>query len=287
METVVIKNEFLKVEISTLGAEIKSIQTPSQEELMWCADPDVWAGTAPVLFPICGRLKDNKYTYNGKTYELEGHGFTRKSIFEIKTADETKAVFSLKSNEETKKCYPFDFEFEVGYKLDKNSVTVEYKTINLSDSEPLYFSCGSHEAYACPEGIEEYSVVFEKPVTLNPHPPCGKLVEKYTTSLAENISELHLKEEYFKIDALVFEHLGINKVTLVHNKSSKRITVEFPEHDYLLFWNKYKAPYICIEPWAGFPDTPESDGIFEKKKGINKVEPSQSKSFIHKITFEN
>lgn len=286
MENIIIKNEFLTAEISPKGAEIQSVKTPCGTEFIWNGNPDIWAKRTPVLFPICGRLKGGKYLYNGKEYEMTGHGFALRKEFDVKSVCENSAVFSLKADEETKECYPFDFEFEVCFTLNENSLKVDYKTTNLSKSEPMYFSCGSHEGFACPEGIEEYSIVFDKEVDLNPHPTCGEIIEAYTVELAKNVKELKLKDEFFKIDALVFEHLGINKLSLVHNNSSRKVTVEFPNHDYLLFWTKYKAPYLCIEPWAGFPDTPESDGIFENKKGINRLEADETKIFSHILTFE-
>ena len=270
-----------------MGAEIQSVKSPCGTEFIWNGNPDIWGKRTPILFPICGRLKDGTYTYNGKKYEMTGHGFALRKLFDIKSVSDSSAVFSLKADAETRECYPFEFEFEVSYTLIDNSLKIDYKAINLSDTEPMYFSCGSHEGYACPEGIEEYTLVFDKEVNLNPHPPCGTIVEAYTVPLANNVKELKLKDEFFKVDALVFEHLCVNKVSLVHNNSSKKIIVEFPGHDYLLFWTKYKAPYLCIEPWAGFPDTPESDGLFVNKKGINRVEGGMSKTFTHVVTFEN
>ena len=283
---VTLKNDFLQVHISSHGAEIHSVKTLDGTEFMWEGNTDIWGKHAPVLFPICGRLKDGKYTYQGNVYEMTGHGFVMDLDFDVKSVTENTAIFSVTSNEETKKCYPFDFEFNVGFELKGKTLEVNYKTINLSESEPMYFSCGSHEGFACPEGVEEYTVVFDKEVNLNPHPVCGGIVEEYTVPLAKNVKELPLKDDFFEIDALVFDNLGINKICLEHNNSTKKITVEFPEHNYLLLWTKYKAPYICIEPWAGFPDTPESDGVFENKEGINKLEPSESKIFTHIITFE-
>ena len=48
---------------------------------MWQADPAWWAGTAPVLFPVIGGLKDGAYTFEGKQYKLPSHGFARASQF--------------------------------------------------------------------------------------------------------------------------------------------------------------------------------------------------------------
>ena len=79
-----IKNDFMRVGIDKLGAEIVSIATLGEEiekEYIWQGDEKYWMGHAPVMFPICGRLYNGEYTYLGKTYTLPNHGFARKSEF--------------------------------------------------------------------------------------------------------------------------------------------------------------------------------------------------------------
>ena len=114
--TVLIKNSELRVEISSLGAELRSVKRQGVEYL-WQGDPAVWADRAPVLFPICGSLKEGKYEYQGREYFLAQHGFASKSHFKIEHLSEDRAVFLLKSTEETRKSYPFDFELRVCYTL--------------------------------------------------------------------------------------------------------------------------------------------------------------------------
>ena len=73
-----IENEYLSVSVEDIGAQLKSIyHKKSETEFLWQGDPKYWKGRAYNLFPIVGRLYDGKYTYNGKTYELERHGFAR------------------------------------------------------------------------------------------------------------------------------------------------------------------------------------------------------------------
>ena len=163
----VLSSECLKVTINSLGAEIISVNK-NGKELLWDGNPDYWTGHAPVLFPICGGLKDDKFTYAGKEYNLPKHGFAKKREFKLESAEAEKAVYLLCSDEESLKMYPFDFEFRIIYTLDKNKVKVEYNVKNLTDGE-MYYSIGSHEAYACPGGIDEYTIKFEKEEESNGH----------------------------------------------------------------------------------------------------------------------
>ena len=157
---ITLKNKRLTVGIAKLGAELKSMQRDGIEYI-WQALPEVWAGSAPLLFPICGGLKNDSYTYGGRTYRLEKHGFARHQLFAVEEATDTHAVFLHVSNAETRACYPFDYELRVIYDLSGDSLCVTYRVDNKTDGE-MYFSIGAHEAYYTPEGIEDYDVIFEK-----------------------------------------------------------------------------------------------------------------------------
>lgn len=160
MAIIEIKNEYLSVGINTFGSELTYIRSNNEEDFLWNGDEKVWKLRAPVLFPICGGLKDDRYIYNNKEYTLKKHGFARNSEFEGKPINSTKAEFILKSSAETKNSYPFDFVLKITFELIEKKLKVVYDTKNLSD-EKMYFSIGAHEGYSCPEGIEEYEIKFE------------------------------------------------------------------------------------------------------------------------------
>ncbi|MGN1081368.1 MAG: aldose 1-epimerase family protein, partial [Acutalibacteraceae bacterium] len=104
---VTLKNDKMTAEIAEKGAELKSVYY-NDFEYIWCADPSVWGSSSPVLFPICGALKNDRYDYNGKTYNMCKHGFVRKEIFEVESYSKSNAVFLYKSNKKTREMYPFD-----------------------------------------------------------------------------------------------------------------------------------------------------------------------------------
>ena len=99
---IVLNNGTLEVQIDKIGAEIRKV-TKDGKDRMWSGNPEHWAGVAPLLFPICSGLPNDKYTYNGETYEMPKHGFIRKLPFEVEaTADDT-ATFMFSANDETLK----------------------------------------------------------------------------------------------------------------------------------------------------------------------------------------
>lgn len=284
-ENVVLSNDFLTVEIAPFGAELQRVTSKNGTEFLWHGDKAFWGGRSPILFPICGGLKDDKYIYEGREYHLAKHGFAKKTLFAVAKQDETYVDLVFTSDAETKEVYPFDFVFHAIFELKDNRLCVDYLVENTSD-KIMYFSVGAHEGYACPEGYEEYSVLFDKEETLNSHIVNGNLLEYNTNCVLENGKVLPLKREYFEIDALVFTSFQSRTVTLAHNTSSKRITVSFPEFDNLLLWTHPDGKFLCIEPWCGIPDFVDSDYDFVNKPGILSVAPKGEKTLSHSILFE-
>ena len=142
-----IKNSFIKAQIKSFGAELNSLKKCDENfEYIWQANCKYWARHSPVLFPIVGRLKEDSYFYKNKKYSLSQHGIARDKEFEIVQNEADFIEFRLKSDEKSLEFYPFFFELDIGYKLDKNSLIVSYKVKNKSD-EKMYFSIGAHPAF--------------------------------------------------------------------------------------------------------------------------------------------
>ena len=262
----VLSNGILTATFSAVGAELIGLEKDGRN-VIWEGDPAVWGFHAPVLFPICGGLKDDRFLYRGKEYTLQKHGFVRRSEFAIESKSENGIVFLHRSNEETLKQYPFPYEFRVIYTLDGSSLRVGYSVKNPSDDE-LYFSVGAHEAYACPEGIEEYSVLFETPETLDATQLDGNLLAHTTVNYGRGVTELPLKYDYFAVDALVFREIRSRSVTLLHRASGRSIGLDFPGHDTFLLWTKPGAKYICLEPWCGCPNYVDGGEKLEERERI-------------------
>lgn len=278
-----LKNEFIKVEIDEKGAEMRKV-TVNGEERLWNGDPAFWTGTAPVLFPICGGLPDDKFTFKGKEYTLNKHGFAKVSVFEVEKITDTSAVFLLRSSKETLEKYPWDFELRITYTLRDTAIKIVYDVTNKS-GETMYMSIGSHEAYACPEGIEDYDVIFEKKETLNAYDLDGNLTASTVTPIIMDTDTLPLYYKYFAIDALVFKNLKSRFATLRNRKTGKSVSVSFPDCDYFLLWTKPNAGYICLEPWTGIQPAVGSGYDITEKEGISSVKAGDTKTVTHTLYF--
>lgn len=282
MSVIEIKNDRLSVGINTFGSELAYIKGCNGKDYLWGGDPRVWSLRAPVLFPICGGLKEGKYTYDGSEYRLPKHGFAEDSEFSGKRISDTCAEFTLTSNVDTLKVYPFEFCLKIVFELVENKLKVTNIVENKS-GKTMYFSIGAHEGYSCPEGIEEYKIIFDEPETLYSYILDGNLLEKNSVRIIENSRELPLKYEYFAVDALVFKNIDFNRATLVKKDGTKIVSVEFDKADYFLLWTKPGAKYICLEPWCGVQDIVGSPYELKKKEGIIELESQKSFTFTHTI----
>ena len=284
MSVIEIKNDMLTVGIDTIGSELMYINSSNGTEFLWNGDATVWSSRAPVLFPICGGLKDDIYIFDGREYSLEKHGFAKKMEFTGLKLSDTKAEFILESSEKSMKMFPFEFRLKIMFELFDNRLKISNIVENLSDKK-MFYSIGAHEGYSCPEGIEEYYIEFEQKQTLDSYILDGNLLENNSIRVLENDTVFPLKYEYFAVDALVFKNIKFNKVTLVHKNSKKKIAVEFDGARYFLLWTKPNANYICLEPWNGVQDIVGSNYELTAKEGIESLSAGESKEYIHIIDF--
>ena len=284
MREVTISNECITAVISSMGAEMKSAKFNGKEKL-WCGDPDVWARQTPILFPICGALRDGKFIYEGKEYDLRMHGFALISEFEVESVTDDSATFLLKSSEETKEWYPFDFEFRVTYTLVGSKIDITYSVKNMTDGD-MYFSIGGHEGYACPEGIEEYDIIFSEPETFNATLSDDSLLTNEYENVGVNTNVFPLKNEQIKdLKMVVFENLKSRSLELKNRNTGEGLKIEYDGFDYMVIWHVPDSPYICIEPWCGVNDSVDSNHDITSKKGIIKLSKGEESVKCHSIIF--
>ena len=279
---VTIKNEYITAKINELGAELKSLVF-GETEYIWEGRSEVWAGSCPLLFPICSGLKEDKYTFNGKEYTLQKHGYARFKTFEVESMTESSVVFLHKSDIDTKQSFPFDYELRVIYTLAEKTLKIDYAVKNLTDGT-MYFSIGSHEGYYTPEGIEDYDVIFPQNETLNAYVLYGNLLSNQQLPIIKDSRVLPLYDKYFTVDALVFKDLKSRTATLRNRKTGKAVKVDFPDDKYFLLWHKPNSPYICLEPWSGISDIVGSSYDITEKEGIIPLEGKSEYNHTHSVT---
>lgn len=282
-----IANKFLTICVENQGAELCSMKGADGFEYLWQADPAVWGRHAPVLFPVIGTLRDNRYELNGKTCELKSHGFARNMDFALIEQSETSLVYQLLPTTETRECYPFEFELTITYRLNKNRFEVGYEVQN-NGTDVMPFSIGAHPGFALPGEIENCFLEFEKPETLTARllESRGLLSEK-TVPVLNDSNLLPLSKTLFDRNALIFMDAKSEKITLGAKNSPRRLTVEFPGFPQLGIWSRPGAPFVCIEPWHGHADPEQPYGDIMNKPGIKLLPAGGTFTCAHRIIAES
>ncbi len=273
-----LKNDYITIQVNQQGAELESIKSnQTQKEYLWCADEKYWKRHSPILFPIVGGVRDKKYTYKGKTYEMPQHGFARDITFNIISSDIDEVWYQLTSNEKTKENYPFDFTLEIGYRLLNNKVIVSWKVKNTG-KDTLHFQIGAHPAFNCPLNENEqrndnYIILNnEKDLTFY-RIGSNNLVVEESIPLETTNGAFKINDDLFAYDALIIEDKQATKVSLADKDLKPYITVEFDAPLFgLWFPPKTDAPFLCIEPWYGRSDGDDFHGSFEEKKYMNHLD---------------
>ncbi len=272
------------------GAMLNSLKKDGIEYL-WQGDRNYWGNQAPVCFPIVGVLPDGKAVAFGKECNMKRHGVARITPFEVLEKSENTVTFVQCSNGETKKAFPFDYELKIRYSIEENSVTNEYIITNTGE-EKLPFVIGGHPAFNCPwcsgEKFEDYKVIFDRAFTksvLRPDHITGLVDIGKRYPALEDSDTINLEHGLFEEnDAMIFDGVPSKCATLIGPKG-RGIRIEYPDMENLLIWSACNsADFVALEPWSGISHCSDENEIFENKRGMTVLEPSESKRFQFIIT---
>ncbi len=288
---VTLENEYLQIELKSFGAELTKVYSKKTKlQYIWHGDPTHWNRHTPILFPIVGRLKSDRYILHNREYELSKHGFARDQIFSIISQTENEVIFELSYTDETLVSFPFKFKLQVIYQLDNTKLSVTYKVGNQGD-ETMFYTIGAHPALKCPllenTDFSDYYIEFEKEET-----PKQLLLDPITGFRNNQIKsialgkKLPLSYDLFINDAIIFEGLASKKVSLKSEKHNHGVHLEIPDWNFLAFWTKKEGtPFICFEPWMGITDANNSSLNYTDKLGIMKVSNGQFRYHHHTFDF--
>lgn len=281
MSRIAIASDRLSAEIAPLGAELQSLKCDG-EELLWSGDPAWWAGRAPILFPMIGRLPDGRYRLDGREYALAKHGFARRSRFAVVEQTLDAATFRLQDDAETRAAWPFPFRLDLRFAIAAARLEITATVANTGDRD-MPFSFGFHPAFRWPlpgAGARDRHVMRfaePEPVPIRRAGPDGLLTSaSHPTPVADRT--LELSDALFSNDAIIMPDIASRSLDYgVPGRSGLRIGWDgLPD---LGIWMKPGADYVCVEPWAGYP-APEgfADELWDKP-GIMRLAPGEERRF--------
>ena len=287
----IIENEYLKVTVTTWGAQVKSvIRKCDGVEHIWQADKSVWGYHAPILFPHAGKVVEGKIEAKGKIYESGQHGFAR--LMEHDFVDQTRdtIVLELCSSPETMARFPYEFRLVSTFTLENDTLHHTLTVENL-DEEMLPFGIGYHPAFTVPfdskHEATDYELRFsemESPICIN-NLPHG-LMHGNIYYLGSNIQSIPVCEELFANDSHCMTNLKSQTLGLYEKDTGRGVVCNISEFPYTLIWSKSGMPkFVCIEPWHSLP-SPENGSIkWEEKPAAAILAPNEAWSCTLSTSF--
>jgi galactose mutarotase-like enzyme len=289
----VLKNEYYEATFASRGAEMISLKNSRGRELLWQNNTGKgWSDHAPILFPLCGNIKDKKAFYKGEAYAVTQHGFALRSEFELIKKSETEIVFELISNAETKAQYPFDFKFTVAYSL-KGEKIVFRANVENTGADVLPYSFGWHPGFMLPtedgQDIEDYAIKFDnkKEVTWVHFYSDFDTPNDYSPYPTPKSEYKLCEKEIYENDTMIFLGAG-SKVALEAEGHPYRLTLSWTKNiPVLCLWKaaNHDSKFICIEPWTHDTIRGERSNYWEEREA-HRLAPGKSEVFEYTLKIE-
>lgn len=273
---------------SAFGARLLAWTIHGREVIHWPEDAD-WSkitkvrGGNPILFPFIARhFVNGRLGYwksaTGDVREMPMHGFARDSAFTtIDGAPDDTIRMRLLPTEETQAWYPFDFQFDVVYKLEPTALEVRFETTNNSPHDPMPYYAGHHFYLALPH---------DKRADWTLDVPCkrwgrqredGSIAFEPATSETLNIG-----------DEAIIDRYGIeptrDDVVLRNTSDGRTLTFDLncggdaPWYAVTTWTQKPQSDFFCVEPWLGLPNA------IHHGHGLRYLSPGQKETAIVRLT---
>ena len=265
-----IEKNGITARINSFGAELVSLVGADGFEYMW--QGDIWPHHAPVLFPLCGKIKNNEYTYQGKSYSMRGHGFAPRTEFKLFRSSDDTVTLALESSAETHVSYPFDFSLFAEYSITDEGLVASYTVKNTGD-DTLPYMFGWHPAFTLwgEEEIGKFYLEFKNAGQVKMHPLAlerGPFVTGEVIDFPLDGNRYYLNEtEIYSNDTLILTGSG-SEVVMSTDKSERTLTLSYTDNlPYFCVWKweTSEARFLCLEPWSNSPCDGIADENFETR----------------------
>ena len=286
-----IENEYLKLTVTTWGAQVKSVVRKSDGvEHIWQADKAVWGYHAPILFPHAGKVVDGIIEAKGGKYPSGQHGFARLMEHELVTVTEDTIVMELRSTPELLEKFPYEFALISTFTLE-NDTLHHTLTVENWDEEELPFGIGYHPAFTIPFDDKHVATDYELRFSEMESPLClccqpNGLVTDKTYWLGSNIKTIAIDENLFANDSHCMVNLKSGKLGVYEKGTGRAVVCDIEEFPYTLIWSKPGMPkFICIEPWQSLPSPEGSSSDWNEKPAAAILNPGESWSTTLSTSF--
>lgn len=214
----------------------------------------------PFLFPIFGRLKDGAYTWEGKTYHMDIHGFGHTSPWTVAEHREDLLRLVLTENAESLARYPFPFRVEMTYRLTPEELEIRLRICNTGTGT-LPYNFGFHP-YFLVRNLSGARVEARAAAQLD-------FATGSAIPFGHGTLGLTIPQGAAEAGAAL---VGLQSPTVVHlPEEGRRITLtqdgSFPQ---LVLWTQAGKPFLCVEPINGSANGLNTGNYLTLKPGENR-----------------
>ena len=269
-----IENDYIKLSVNSDGGAMTSLlYKPTNSQRLWQGDERWWKGQDVVIFPIVGHA--GAFTAKGQECLLKSHGLIRYTTLSVKEPGADFITLSAQSNGESLEKFPYEWEFEIGYRLENNTVKVGYFVRSKSGVLPFYL--GGHPGMVAPEGRaeitfenEEHPIVY--PLEGDPYP-----ISKLKTLTMDK--EFFARHKTYQLGSLSGGALR------AATQDGYCYTYKSDCPLYAFWSNEKGGDYICVEPWWGINDFTGAPKDITLKPFMN-FDRGKGSSFGYSLTVE-
>ena len=246
------------------GARLLTWEVDGQPVIHWPGYAD-WEQVAhvrggnPILFPfvarhmvdgVIGKWQDA----SGTVRDLPMHGFARDMDFEVvEDGDDNTLRMRIAHTPATLAMFPFEFSFEVVYRISDTALEVGLETTNTGH-DPLPYYAGHHFYFhILHEERKEWSLSL----------PCERWGWQNPDGSVRFTSAT--KTDYTLDDASLIDRFNLDftsdRINLKKQATQQRFIVKLtngealtPWYDVTTWTQDATADFFCIEPWMGLPN---------------------------------
>ena len=272
--------------VSTLGAELQSLQDRSGREYLWQAGPQ-WPRHAPILFPVIGRVVDDHIRVSGMDYPMGQHGFARDSRWTIRSSGAAHATLRLHDSPATRERLPHPFDLTVHYAMEEAGLSVVF-TVRNTGQGPLPFQLGFHPAFRWPLSPEadpvDHQIEFGSPQDDRVRTVQQTLLLPGSRPSPVVGRTLALDHELFRESAIVFDAVAGSALTYTAD-DGRGVHLSWSGFPQLAIWSPPEdTDLLCIEPWLGLPETTGQRAEFATRADVSSLDPGEQQQMACQIT---
>ena len=205
-------------------------------------------GGIPVLFPIAGPLRDDRYLVDGAPRIMKQHGYARNRAWPAtftKEGDHLAMLgMDLLPDAASRAQYPFDVVVRMIHSLEGGALTIQRDVANRG-AVPAPIQPGLHP-YFFVDDARKHDARVETNATRGWDNVAKREVD-VTPPIALDVPELdlHLLDHSTPGEALPV------RATL-HRPGRPSVRLEYSgDHDVLVLWTLAGRDFVCVEPWVG------------------------------------